>query len=208
MRNGDRALPSAGQTGLAQAPHRRLLASIGRCLPTTTPTASHAAWKDDTAVARARDFRQTEQHILSCSARANDQNQAAWPEGGRPIHRHRWRIHHATRCPSRQTLRTTGMPPETCTRIRSARLPTMISPRSSRPTASAGVLVTVQRRRPDRSPDALRQLQRGHQQARGNVVRRQDVEQTFIRQVHRRDVPRMRASPHHVRTPIRMPMPA
>src|SRR5947207_2981476 len=53
------------------------------------------------------------------------------------------RFGHATRCPSRQTLRTTGMSRAICTRIRSARFPTAISPRSARPTASAGVLVTV-----------------------------------------------------------------
>ena len=46
------------------------------------------------------------------------------------VRRYGRHIAHATRWPSRQTLRTTGTSCAICTRIRSARLPAAISPRS------------------------------------------------------------------------------
>src|ERR1700691_3235669 len=103
----------------------------------------HAARKDNVWILGASRFGEPQQRVLAGTAWSDHQNKPA----GRD---HRWRmiciggsVHHATRWPSRQTLRTTGMPRATCTRIRSARLPATISPRSVRPTASAGVLVTV-----------------------------------------------------------------
>src|SRR5690606_5481967 len=50
--------------------------------------------------------------------------------------------HQATRRPSRQPVRTTGMSPSSRTRTRSARRPGSITPRSVRPTASAGFFDT------------------------------------------------------------------
>src|SRR5947209_791014 len=67
----------------------------------------------------------------------------AGPDRPRRRCRHGDGLAHATRLPSHQTLRTAGPWPATCTRIRSARLPIAISPRSDRPTASAGAFVTV-----------------------------------------------------------------
>src|SRR5262249_11786647 len=49
---------------------------------------------------------------------------------------------HATRSPARHTERTTGTSPWMATRIMSARRPGMSSPRSSRPTRSAGTALT------------------------------------------------------------------
>src|SRR5206468_8232303 len=77
------------------------------------------------------------------AARADHEDQPAGTDGIGRIDGKNRSFAHATRLPSRQTLRTTGTSRATCTRIRSARLPTAISPRSLRPTASAGVLVTV-----------------------------------------------------------------
>ena len=48
-----------------------------------------------------------------------------------------------TRLPSRHTVRTTARPSTSRTRTRSARLPGAISPRSMRPTASAGLRLTL-----------------------------------------------------------------
>src|SRR5262252_7653959 len=50
---------------------------------------------------------------------------------------------HATRSPARHTERTTGTSPWRATRIMSARRPGRSSPRSSRPTRSAGTALTV-----------------------------------------------------------------
>src|SRR5258708_37491129 len=103
----------------------------------------HPARKDDGAVIGAGGPRQGDQRVLAGAARTDHQDQPAGPDRGLQVIRYGWSLAHATRYPSRQTLRTTGVSRATCTRIRSARLPTAISPRSARPTASAGVLGTV-----------------------------------------------------------------
>ena len=102
------------------------------------------------------------------------------------------------RCPSRQTLRTTGTSRATWTRIRSARLPAAISPWLVA-TRFGGVFCyrtdgrgKIDRRHP------LWQLQRRHQQARGNVVGRQDVQQPLAGLIDRGDVAGMRTAAHHV----------
>src|SRR5260370_30110661 len=102
-----------------------------------------AAREDDGSVIGAGGSRQSNQRILAGAARTDHQDQPAGPDRGLQVIRYGWCFGHATRRPSRQTLRTTGVSRATCTRMRSARLPTAISPRSARPTASAGVLVTV-----------------------------------------------------------------
>src|SRR3984893_17429733 len=103
----------------------------------------HAAWENDGSVIRASGSRQPDQRILAGAARTDHQDEPARPDRGLLAIRYDGCFGHATRRPSRQTLRTTGVSRATCTLIRSARLPTAISPRSGRPTASAGVLVTV-----------------------------------------------------------------
>src|SRR5262249_22216711 len=96
------------------------------------------ATDDDNAVVAARRFaHMIEQRVLAGAARADHEDEMA---GADQIARRRC---HATRRPSRHTLRTTGIVPTLRTRMRSARRPGAISPRSARPTASAGVLVTV-----------------------------------------------------------------
>src|SRR5262249_23956576 len=50
---------------------------------------------------------------------------------------------HATRSPARHTERPPGPPPWMATRIMPARRPGMSSPRSSRPTRSAGTALTA-----------------------------------------------------------------
>src|SRR3954467_14190513 len=81
-----------------------------------------------------------DQCILAGTARANDKNE---PSGSDPLRQRGINAAHATRFPARQTLRTAEPFEATWTRMRSARLPTVISPRSVSPTASAGDLVTV-----------------------------------------------------------------
>src|ERR1700738_4982733 len=103
----------------------------------------HAAREDDSAVVGASGSRPPDQRILAGAARTDHQDQPAGADRGLLMTRYGRCFGHATRRPSRQTLRTTGVSRATCTLIRSARLPTAISPRSGRPTASAGVLVTV-----------------------------------------------------------------
>src|SRR5258708_11237560 len=105
----------------------------------------HPARKDDGAVIGAGGPRQGDQRVLAGAARTDNQDQPARADRGLQVIRYGWSFAHATRCPSRQTLRTTGVSRATCTRIRSARLPTAISPRSARPTAPAGVFVSVPR---------------------------------------------------------------
>src|SRR5665213_3454659 len=95
--------------------------------------------KHDVGVGGAGCFRQPKQRVLAGPARTDHQNEPARPDRLR----YRQGFAHATRCPSRQTSRTTGISRAMWTRITSARLPTAISPRSCRPTASAGDLVTV-----------------------------------------------------------------
>src|SRR6185369_15245866 len=105
---------------------------------------NHAARKHDVAIVSTGCLGKAEQRILAGAAWADHQHQPARPDRGGLIYCCGCqRLRHATRRPSRHTLRTTGMPRATCTRIKSARLPAAISPRSARPTASAGVLVTV-----------------------------------------------------------------
>src|SRR5258708_33395166 len=114
-----------------------LLISLGsRRLPR-----HHPARKDDGAVIGAGGPRQGDQRVLAGTARTDHQDQPARADRGLQVIRYGWSFAHATRYPSRQTLRTTGVSRATCTRIRSARLPTAISPRSARPTASAGGFV-------------------------------------------------------------------
>src|ERR1700738_4370047 len=103
----------------------------------------HAARKDDVAVIGAGGPGQPDQRILAGPAGTDHQDEATWSDRRQPMTCYGRSFGHATRRPSRQTLRTTGTSRATCTRIRSARLPAAISPRSARPTASAGVLVTV-----------------------------------------------------------------
>src|SRR5262245_26214942 len=98
--------------------------------------------KHDVGIAAQEVARKSQQGVLAGAARARNNNQPARPDRLRPgcIE-----PHHATRLPMRQTERITGTVSVTRIRTRSARLPTAISPRSLRPTASAGVLVTVRR---------------------------------------------------------------
>src|ERR1700719_11500 len=103
----------------------------------------HAARKDDVGIVGTGGLGKTEQGILAGAAGADHQNQPAGSDRGCTMIRDGRCFRHATRRPSRQTLRTTGISRATWTRIRSARLPLAISPRSESPTASAGVLVTV-----------------------------------------------------------------
>src|SRR3954464_14046118 len=102
-----------------------------------------AARKNDADIHGAGCLGLADQCILSCSAWSHHQKQPAGPDRRPPSTGNLRHVPHPTRRPSRQTLRTTGTSRATCTRIRSARLPTAISPRSARPTASAGVLLTV-----------------------------------------------------------------
>src|SRR3954447_1043034 len=102
-----------------------------------------SAWKHNVAVVRAGRLCKPKQRVLAGAARPDHQNQPARPDGHGLIGGDGRYIGHATRCPSRQTLRTTGTSRATWTRIKSARFPTAISPRSMSPTASAGALVTV-----------------------------------------------------------------
>ena len=98
------------------------------------------------ASSRAGRARRVDQRVLAGAARADDQHEAAGAD-----RRSRTRVDDPGACSQfmpRAAPRTTRCaPPEplaaTRTRIRSARLPAAISPRSVRPTASAGVLVTV-----------------------------------------------------------------
>src|SRR5258708_4904735 len=102
-----------------------------------------AARKDDAAIIGAGGPGEPDQRVLAGAAWPDHQNQPAGPERARRMIRYGRHLSHATRCPSRQTLPTTGISWATWTRIRSPRFPTAISPRSARPPASAGVLVTV-----------------------------------------------------------------
>src|SRR4051812_5407581 len=103
----------------------------------------HAAREHHIVVIRAGGLRQTDQRILAGTRRADHQHQPAGADPACLRFGYHRGVGHATRCPSRQTLRTTGTSCATWTRITSARLPTAISPRSTSPTASAGRLVTV-----------------------------------------------------------------
>src|SRR5262247_227833 len=102
--------------------------------------------EDDGRIIRALRARAGDQRILAGAARADHQDQAARPD---LVGRRREKVPragepaHATRLPRSQVVRTIGTAPATWTRIRSARLPTAIAPRSVSPTASAGVLLTV-----------------------------------------------------------------
>src|SRR3954466_14404240 len=102
-----------------------------------------AARKHDAGIIRASGLCQTQQRILAGAAGADDENELAGSDRVSAAGGEGQSFGHATRSPSRQTLRTTGMSRATCTRIRSARLPVAISPRSESQTASAGALVTV-----------------------------------------------------------------
>src|SRR5215813_7749672 len=86
--------------------------------------------------------RESQQGVLAGAARAGNDDDPA-----RPDRRRAGCVgaHHTTRRAMRHTERTTGTFSVRRMRTRSARLPTAISPRSLRPTASAGVLVTVRR---------------------------------------------------------------
>ncbi len=136
-------LPMNGEPALAACLPESLKIHLliifeGRSLPCHC-----TAWKDDVAVVGAGGPGQPDQRILAGAARTDHQNKPPWSDRRQPITGYGRSFRHATRRPSRQTLRTTGMSRATCTRIRSARLPMAISPRSLSPTASAGVLVTV-----------------------------------------------------------------
>src|SRR5262245_1461730 len=104
-----------------------------------------ASRKHDGGVIATRRAGAVDQRVLAGAARPDHQHQAAGPDQAGPRVAGPRVEHptHATRLPHRHTLRTTGTWCATRTRIRSARLPVAISPRSLRPTASAGVLVTV-----------------------------------------------------------------
>src|SRR5262245_55938754 len=108
-------------------------------------TRDHAPGKDDARIDAAFLARVSEQGILAGSARAHHQDEPAGSDAlvreRRPLPGGRWA--HATLRAPRQTQRTAAISSTTRTQMRSARLPGATSPRSQRPMASAGVLVTV-----------------------------------------------------------------
>src|SRR5690606_14722903 len=102
--------------------------------------------EDDIGFERAETlFRIAHHRILTAARRPHDGDKHTLPyRKGRLVLSalDRGGNDHATRRPSRQTVRTTGMPSSSRTRTRSARRPGSITPRSLRPTASAGFLET------------------------------------------------------------------
>ena len=86
------------------------------------------------------------ERVLAGAARADDGDEYAGAQRERVVGEFAFdqrRGHHATRFPSRQTVRTTGTCSSTRTRTRSARRPISIAPRSASPTASAGFFETI-----------------------------------------------------------------
>src|SRR5262249_27161322 len=100
----------------------------------------HASGKHHARIVRAGRTRAVYQRILAGAARTDHQNEAPGADHGTPHSGECASIDepaHATRLPRRHTARTIGTSRTTRTRIRSARLPSAISPRSSKPTAWA-----------------------------------------------------------------------
>src|SRR5690606_7118754 len=90
----------------------------------------HATREDDARIVGQPRLCRADQRILAGPGGADDENKCTRTR------------HQLTRRPCRHTPRTTGAVSALRTRTRSARMPTAISPRSSRCAARAGLRVT------------------------------------------------------------------